>query len=131
MGKIADNLTKVEKIMTGTDKAKKDELGRVLRNAAINAIMGGIGSDEWKTYMSMFADSDEQLTRLTVPPASGQQWLREAQAYIVTNAICSGDTTTKTRLGVKNVADLDKGVSDTASDSVKNRRPAEFQILVP
>ena len=130
MGKISDNLAKVEKAMT--DPTKKTGLGLLLKNAAIEAIEAGIGTPPWEAYMSMFADSEEQLKRLTVSdPAKDEQWLRESRAYIVTNSICSVDTNTKTRLGVK-MDELDKGLpvpADTA-DKVKNLRPKDFEKFV-
>lgn len=130
MGKISDNLAKVEQAMT--DPVKKTGLGLLLKNAAIEAIEAGIGKPQWEAYMSMFADSEEQLKRLTVSdPANDEQWLRESRAYIVTNSICSVDTNTKTRLGVK-MDELDKGLTEptATADKVKNLRPKDFEKFV-
>ena len=127
MARITDQLDKVEKAMK--DPAKKTPLGNLLKNAAIAAMMKGIGSDEWKRYMTMFADNEEQLARLTVPEDDEEQWLRESRAYIVSNAVCATATNTQTKNGVA-TDQLNDGLS-TGEDGVKDLRPAAFKALVP
>src|ERR1044072_3468601 len=83
----------------------KAKLGFQLKQASIKAMMAGIGSPEWKSYMSLFADNADQLTRLTVPVAKEDPWLAEARAYIVANSICGADSTTQTSLRVDALID--------------------------
>jgi hypothetical protein len=55
-----------------------------------------MGSDEWKKYMSLFADNTEQLNLLTVKTAGEDGWVMQNRAYIVSNAVCAAGTTTFT-----------------------------------
>ena len=95
-----DNLNKVETAMK--DPTKKVAFGLLLKNAAIDAVMNGLGSPQGKAYMSVFADNEQQLTRLTVPdPQNDPNYYRESRAYMVANAICGADSTTLTGTKVK------------------------------
>lgn len=115
-----------------TDAAMKNaavnvQLGFKLKQQAINAMMGGIGSPEWKSYMSLFADNVEQLNRLTVPQDNEDSWLAEARAYIVANAICGADSTTQTSVRVD--SDLDDSLSSNSDNSIldnSNGQPGEI-----
>jgi hypothetical protein len=127
MATISDRLDKVENTMTVP--AKKLALGNLLKNHAIKAMMKGIGSDEWKQYMSMFADNQEQLDRLTIAEENEGQWLRESRAYIVSNSVCATATNTRTRNGV-DTAQLDGGLSTNEDAAIVNLRPADFTDLV-
>lgn len=58
---------------------------------------------QWKAYMEHFAESPEQLNRLTLQDAAKNQFtVRRSLAYIVSNAVCGAISTTKT---FENVAD--------------------------
>jgi hypothetical protein len=132
MASIKENITKVEKAMA--DPAKKAGLGLVLKNAAVEAIMKGIGSNEWITYMAMFADNQEQLDRLTVVTPNDKPWLKEARAYIVSNSVCAPSTNTQTGNGIFNSIiepEIDKGLGTSAQTKIKNLRPKDFNNLVP
>ncbi len=96
-------LQKADKAML--DAQERVKLGAQLKLAAIDAMMHGIGSDQWKSYMSLFADTTDQLERLTVEKGTDELWLRESRAYMVANAICGADSTTRTSLRV--AADID------------------------
>jgi hypothetical protein len=115
MSKIMDRLEKTMAAMqnAGTSTA----LGLKLKKAAIAAMMGGRGSDEWKSYMSLFAANEEQLARLTAPiTAADPSWLPESRAYMIANAICGGDSTTQT--GVKVEMDIDDNISDVPDGNI-------------
>lgn len=132
MASIKQNIKKVETAMA--DPAKKPSLGLVLKNAAVDAIMKGIGSDEWITYMSMFADNQEQLDRLTVVKNTDKPWLKEARAYIVSNSVCAPSTNTQTGNGIFNTViepEIDKGLGTSAEAKIKSLRPKDFSTLVP
>ena len=129
MAKIIERIERVEKTMN--DPAKKTGLANLLKNAAIDAIMEGIGSKEWITYMSMFADSKQQLDRLTVPKAGEDTWLRESRAYMVSNPICTINTNTQTGKGVRR-DEIDAPGASTAEDpAVVALRPPDFVNFIP
>ena len=69
------------------------EISRYVKEAAINAIMGG--PQEWEVYMEIFAKNPDELARL-IPHR--EQALdpdkREALAYLVSNAVCAPGTAT-------------------------------------
>ncbi len=113
---IIDNLKKARAAVEA-DTLNGGNLGFRMRNAAINAIMGGINSAEWKSYMSLFADNAAQLRRLTVPDEQHDPgWLVESRAYIVSNAVCGANTTTQTSQNVR--LDIDDGIEEDSDDSV-------------
>jgi len=98
MAKITAKLERVHAAVV-VDKLRKlgkgEELfGDVLAKAAIKAIEGGINSDAWKNYMTLFADNQAQFALLTVPVDGEETWVKEARAYIVSNAVCGGGTDT-------------------------------------
>lgn len=95
---ILDRLKRTDAAMN--DGAINDQLGLLLKQHAIRAMMAGIGKPDWEKYMSLFAENKEQLTRLTVPQDGEDAWLTESRAYIVANAICGADSTTQTSLRV-------------------------------
>ena len=116
--------------MTGTamqNVAIRDKLGNDLKKAAIKAMMKGINSPEWVSYMSLFAENAEQLKRLTVPQPGEDTWQTESRAYIVANAICGADSTTRTRLRVAD--DIDAGINSMADGSIVD--PVEGQPPPP
>jgi hypothetical protein len=96
--------------------AIRDQLGFDLKQAAIEAMMEGIQSPEWVSYMSLFAENTEQLNRLTVPQAGEDSWLTESRAYIIANAICGADSTTRTSLRVDD--DIDDNINPQADGSI-------------
>jgi hypothetical protein len=122
--------------MTGAamqNAAIRDKLGNDLKKAAIKAMMKGINSPEWVSYMSLFAENAEQLKRLTVPQPGEDTWQSESRAYIVANAICGADSTTRTRLRV--AKDIDVGIKDTADgsivDPVEGQAPPAGKVVRP
>lgn len=126
MSKISENLEKVEKAMKNPDKKKKH--APFLRNAAIEVIRHGLESDQGRIYMSMFASNKSQLDLLTAP--SQENWLREAQAYIVSNPICAIITDTQTGNGVKK-EELNKVDTNTKEDDIVLKlRPEEYNEMV-
>jgi hypothetical protein len=95
--KIFETLKKTGAAVAVSDFNQTD-LGLRLKTASIAAILKGIGTTEWETYMKIFADNQAQLDRLTIPAANDPTWIRESRAYIVSNAICGAITTTRTHL---------------------------------
>jgi hypothetical protein len=113
-------------------------LGQALNNAAVPALLGGMTSDAWKSYMAVFADNPEQLKRLTEvrqdPPEP--PYVSQMRAYIVSNAIC--DVTTTAFLNNRVDAKIDGGqggepaVPDAPDDpegKVASLRPADLKSI--
>ena len=105
---IKNNLAKVH-VAVVIDTFKGGPFGAKLKASAIAAITKGLNSEEWKDYMKLFADNEQQLTRLTVEDPNEPSWFKESRAYIVSNAICGADTTGETG------ANVDDGFSADAS----------------
>ena len=103
MSTILDRLNQTAAAMN--DAQFSDQLGFKLKQAAIEAMMAGIGSEKWKSYMSLFADNTEQLNRLTVRAQNEDLWLTESRAYMVANSVCGADSTTQTVLRVDALID--------------------------
>ncbi len=111
---IVNNLLRVqsavvaEKATTGTT-ALGDAIGRAAEAALLKGMTGpdGKATAEWESYMSMFANSAEQLERLTTTKHDGTNtWLPRVRAYIVANGICAPGTdaaTIKNTMGLGNV----------------------------
>ena len=110
-----------------------DQLGFRLKRAAIEAMMAGIGSKAWTSYMSLFADNTEQLNRLTVRGENEELWLLESRAYMVANSICGADSTTQTSLRVDAlINDEIQAESDgMIVDPVDGEAPGEGVIVRP
>lgn len=107
---IVDRLKRTDTAMK--NPALTDQLGLLLKGHAIKAMMAGIGNDDWNKYMSLFAENEEQLIRLTVPKPDEEPWLAESRAYIVANAICGADSTTQTSVRVN--GDIDANVPNSS-----------------
>jgi hypothetical protein len=62
---------------------------------AVQAILAGIHSEEWRTYMSNFIDAgdENQLRRLTFQDSAAEDpVIRKTLVYLAAMAICTGDT---------------------------------------
>ena len=67
--------------------------GFKLKVAAIKATLGGLSSEDWRKYMSLFASNEDQLKRLTgKDPNAADAWVKETSAYMVANGTCGGFT---------------------------------------
>ncbi|HEX5708088.1 MAG TPA: hypothetical protein VFX96_12375 [Pyrinomonadaceae bacterium] len=107
--KIFENLQRVAAAVA-LDDLSGGTFGERVKNAGIDAVMGGINSEAWKKYMSLFADNAEQLKLLTTPdPENDPSYLPQSRAYIVTNSICGTITGTRTHLNVDR--DIDENLS--------------------
>lgn len=118
---IFKNLQKVAAAVA-LDEVAGGTFGDMVKNAGIAAVMGGINSAEWKTYMSLFADNAQQLNRLTIPdPQNDANYYPESRAYIVTNSICGTITGTRTHLNVN--PDIDDTLPDAPDGTVTKPFP--------
>jgi hypothetical protein len=88
-----------QSIQSKIEEEEADLTGQVaekLQDEAIAAILGGLGSEAWTTYMKNFADTPEQLARLTAQDtAANDDYMKKALAYLVSNAVCGIDTVTR------------------------------------
>lgn len=89
---ILKNLKKVHAAVVADLLNDAPTLSALINNAAVNALMGGKDSDAFRSYMAIFADNPEQLTRLTVAAEKEPFYITQMRAYIVSNGICDVDT---------------------------------------
>jgi hypothetical protein len=98
-----------------TDEEFASELGR---QAAATAA-AGIYSDEWKDYVSRFADTPEELEEL-IPPenAARIRWTTITTLTTVTTAGCATTTTTTTTTEVPKLCNPKKIGVEVAGEVV-------------
>src|SRR5215212_1380017 len=89
MGNILENIGKIHIAVVKDKETGDGELGQTLGEFAVAAIMGGIKSEAWKTYMSIYADNADQLKLLTEVGNPEDDYLSQTRAYIVSNAVCA------------------------------------------
>lgn len=80
-------------------KAEAEALAAGLKRLASQAILGGLGSSDWRVYMEYFAAGDvEHLRRLTGLDRqfNESEWGKESIAYMVANSTCDVTTTGRT-----------------------------------
>jgi hypothetical protein len=112
-GNIIEKLTKMaEKVAHDKlyhDKLYKEDeepLGERLAWMAVDAILLGPDSPQWKDYMNMFGPTEEELLRLTLKDSKkNDKVVRRACAYIVSNAVCGTATGTQTQRYVDTAID--------------------------
>jgi hypothetical protein len=142
--RIKQRILKVQAAVVA-DKADGDKkgLGTKVGDAAEAAIFAGINSEAWRDYMSLFASSEEQLTRLTTAdldaPGDAGVYMPRIRAYIAANGVCAPGTDAATMKGHDGAAfsvsiDDDKpnnaGPLDVAPGAtVTQRRKAKFPDL--
>jgi hypothetical protein len=136
MPRILDNIKRVHAGFPQPSKQAK--LLKALKDSAIQVAVHGVASDAGRTYMSMFADSEDQLKLLTNPEdVAGMPWLHEVQAYLVANAMCAPVTNGQTGNAIFNTANadglntIDAQLSADVQESVVNWRPEGFRELFP
>jgi hypothetical protein len=94
--------------LLSNDKTTSNEV-QELALAAINA---GPGSDEWQTYMKLFAENEQQLNRLMAKDGTqGQPNMDRARAYLIADGPCGTDTVTN--FGNNTTVILDKDLNPT------------------
>ena len=139
MASILNNLRKAHAAVVAQQiNNGVSQLGEALNAAAVEAVIGGINSAAWKSYMAVFADNPEQLTRLTEPQPGEEQYLQQMRAYIVSNAICTPDTNAFLNNRVRKEIDGVAGsgtnppVSNAVSDpgnAISALRPADLKTI--
>jgi hypothetical protein len=90
---ILDNILKKRE-----ELLKRDPTGQIaalLQEQSLAAILGGVKSKEWETYMMNFIEpgNTKQLARLTAKDETANDpYMRKAIAYLVSNAGCGAIT---------------------------------------
>lgn len=127
MSSIFENAGKIHVAVVTDKEINQGDLALALSTLAVKAITNGPGSQDWKDYMSLFADNQEQLTLLTVPQEGEEFYLTKARAYLVSNAVCAAGTNTATTNGVEKTH-FSAVTNNTADGTVT--RPADIQTLL-
>lgn len=99
--RIIDKVRQVKTLLQADSAAVQKN-----REKAVAAIGSGIGSAEWTAYMQQFANTPQQLARLTATDGTAQNpELKLARAYLVANAVCGPGTLTNLDLTVDGIDD--------------------------
>lgn len=92
---IRSNIEGIMAAVAGGD----NKLGEELQAKSVAAIKGGEGSAAWKSYMEQFAQSPEQLARLTpTDDTVNDAEMDVARTYLIGNGTCGAETTGTTLL---------------------------------
>lgn len=91
--------------------------GGDVKAAATKAIFGGMQSQAWEEYMSLFADNAAQLKRLKGEDAqSNVSWVRDSIAYLAADGMCGATTT---GIIANNLDErLDEGLDEAADGTI-------------
>ena len=128
MSSIFENAGKIHIAVVKDKEIKQGDLALALSKLAVQAITRGPGSDDWRQYMTLFADNQEQLALLTTPQEGEEFYVTKARAYLVSNAVCAAGTNTATTNGVE--GEHFGGVTNNAPDDTVNERPAGIVTLM-
>jgi hypothetical protein len=131
MGNILENIGQIHVAVVKDKETRESKLAQALSALAVKAIMGGLGSPDWREYMSIFADNEAQLSVLceVQPDEPEDSYLPQSRAYIVSNAVCSAGTNTATTNNVDRA--IAKAVTNNAAEEVTlNKRPAHIKALL-
>ncbi len=131
MGNIYENIGKIHVAVVKDKEERNAKLAQALSALAVKAIMAGFGKPEWKTYMSLFAENEAQLSVLCEiqPDEDEDSYLPQSRAYIVSNAVCAAGTNTATTNGVDR--SIAGAVANNATEQVTlDRRPAHITALL-
>ena len=107
------------------------DLADRISEAAVEAIMKGIGTHEWNKYMALFCDTKEELAQLTVVRETDDYYMPKMRAYIVANAVCAADTGTETAAGVNASVEPPAGVGAPAGTDDPEALRQELGFSIP
>jgi hypothetical protein len=119
------------------DKARGGvALAEAVGFAAEAAIRDGIYSTAGRAYMAIFANSVDQLTRLTTDELDGDNtYLPRVRAYVAANGVCAPGTDAATIKGLMGVGDIDapkpdnEPLDDTPDQTVIDLRAVKIPDL--
>ncbi|MBI1761938.1 MAG: hypothetical protein HYR56_10930 [Acidobacteria bacterium] len=102
MGKrIIDKVRARKEVVLADKKAAEEN-----RAKSVEAVLGGIDSPAWETYMQQFAETPEQLKRLIGTDGTRNDFtLNVKRAYLAASAVCGPPTTTEFDREVETIDD--------------------------
>lgn len=112
--KIIDKLNEIHCKIYSSPKGEGGQLAQNLQKDAVQALIHGKGSAEWKTYMTHLVDENipAQLQRLTGEDQEFNKldYANQTLAYLVSNATCGIATFTGTKNNMNDlmIESLDK-----------------------
>jgi hypothetical protein len=114
MGGVKMKIT--ELVIQKVEAVQADMTGALaaeVRSKAVAATLGGLNSQAWQDYMSMFAEAPDQLSRLTLRDGTADDsQMQEAAVYLVANGAVGGDTFLKLGENQEGLSVLDLDLSD-------------------
>ena len=122
--KILQNAKKVQRALLH-DIMLGGHLAVELKEAAVQAVRGGKDSDEWKSYMAIFADNEAQLQRLLGNDAAANEpWFEGSTAYLVSNGVCTSPS------AAHFINDIEAAIDDNLDDSILNNMSVERALNI-
>lgn len=88
-----------------------------LQKESVAAVIGGIESDAWETWMRRFHSNDLQLQRLLGNDNLDPQYKNEVLAYVGGGGVCGGGTNMSL---VLNMPDTYKTALDNVADDTRD-----------
>lgn len=84
----------IESIMQRVREEEDGTLATEIQTRAVRGIIGGEGSDDWRDYMNLFAETPGQLARLLpTDETAGNEEMDLARTYLLGNGTCGAETT--------------------------------------
>lgn len=91
--KILDRAAAISAFLTKDKEKAGGTKALPMQQKAIKAILGGIGSEAWRDFMTILASNEDQLKRLTgKDDKANELYVRESSAYAAANSTCGGQT---------------------------------------
>lgn len=110
---IRENIKAKKKQMLTELVEGSGNTSKAIQTLALAAVHGGQGSDEWRTYMSLFVDAGntKQLARLMGKDSTATQLdMNNARAYLAADGTCGSTTVINFGNGASVL--LDEGVEN-------------------
>ena len=125
--KIIDKLIdKRDEILNGPNGAAVAEANAQL---AVDAIIAGINSTAWRTFMAQFVNNSRQLDRLVaVDDTAGDKAMDRRRAYILGNAVCGFPTG---RGMAREVPTIDVGLVPDEPNDTPDGEPTPPRVVMP
>lgn len=96
----------MESVLVEAGNDPSGNIAKTIGYRAVEAMFKGVGSKEWEEYMKIFANSTEELNRLTLKDSESQMAdVRRNIIYIAAYAACGAITLTTLREAVDPVID--------------------------
>ena len=125
--KIIDKLIdKRDEILNGPDGASVAEANAQL---AVDAIVAGINSTAWRTFMAQFVNNSRQLDRLVaIDDTADDKAMDRRRAYMLGNAVCGLPTG---RGMAREVPTIDVGLEPDEPTDTLDGEPTPPRVVMP